>query len=170
MQQVFQLKPIIQNTYGSIFIIWIACIHRPFCTAFNMIPTRNLIYYLCAGVICYALISNGCRPKTLGPTKPSRYRITIPSASQIGRFQPLALSVHVTVVSGVPIDDIPVSFHLPQSWAAVASLDPPTVLTHNGKASTTFRARTAGHVTVDITVENVTETIRITVFGETPRF
>jgi hypothetical protein len=135
-----------------------------------MIPTRNLIYYLCAGAICYAFIASGCQPKTLGPTKPSGYHITIPSASQIGRFQPLTLSVHVADDSGMPIDNIPVSFHLPQFLGTAASVDPPTVLTHNGKASTTFRARTAGQITLDITVENITETIHITVVGETPRF
>jgi len=161
---------IANRSYGSMFIILIASIDRPFCTTFNMIPTRHLIYYLCAGVICYALISNGCQSKPLGPTKPSGYRITIPDASQVGRFQPLTLSVHVTDVSGMPVDNIPVSFHLPQSWTTAASLDPPTVLTHNGKASTTFRAQTAGHVTLGITVENLTETVHITVVGETPRF
>jgi hypothetical protein len=44
------------------------------------------------------------------------------------------------------------------------------VKTRHGRATTAFRARSAGRVAVEITVEDLTETIRIAVVGETPRF
>ena len=88
----------------------------------------------------------------------------------MSRLRPLTLSVQVTDANGVPVSDIPVSFRLAAARTAVANLDPLTVHTHHGQATTTLRAKTAGYVMVDITVEDTTETIRITILGETPRF
>jgi hypothetical protein len=135
-----------------------------------MIPTRSLIYYLYLWGICQALMFNACQPAVVGPSKPSGYRLIVPSTLQMSRLRPLTLSVHVTDTNGVPVHDIPVSFRLAQPQTAVADLDPLTVQTHHGKASTTLRAKTAGYVMVDITVEDITETLRITILGETPRF
>ena len=94
----------------------------------------------------------------------------LPAASQIARLQSLPLTVRVTDANGTPIDEIPVRFRIPQTWAAVAEVDPPIVVTQDGKATTTFRSRTAGHLAVDITVEDQTETVHIAVLGEAPRF
>lgn len=113
---------------------------------------------------------NACQPTVVGPSKPSSYRLIVPSTLQINRLQPLALSVHVTDANGEPVHDIPVSFHLAQPSTAAANLDPLKVHTHHGKATTTLRAKTAGYVMVEITVEDITETLRITILGETPRF
>lgn len=76
----------------------------------------------------------------------------------------------MTDANGVPVHDVPVSFRLAQPRTAVADLEPLTAHTRHGKATTTLRAKTAGYVMVDVTVEDITATIRITVLGETPRF
>ena len=113
---------------------------------------------------------NACQPAVIGPTKPSGYRLIIPSTLQMNRSQPFTLSVHVTDANGTPVDDLPVSFRLVQPLSAVADLAPGVVHTHHGKATTTLRAKTAGYVMVDITVEDTTKTLRIDIVGETPRF
>jgi len=135
-----------------------------------MISTRHLIYYLYLGVVCHVLMLTACQPTVIGPTKPSGYRIIVPSALQMSRWQSLALSVQVTDTNGAPVHDVPVSFRLAQPHAAVAELEPLTVRTQHGKATTTLRAKAAGYVMVDVTVEDITETIYITIVGETPRF
>jgi hypothetical protein len=106
----------------------------------------------------------------LGPTTPSGYRVILPEASQALRLHPLVLTVRVTDANGHMIDDVPVHFHIPQTWAAIAEVTPASVTTQQGQASTTFRARAAGQMAVEITVEDRTDTVRITVLGETPRF
>jgi hypothetical protein len=63
-----------------------------------------------------------------------------------------------------------IHFRIPQTWANAAEVNPPSVVTQQGQASTTFRARVAGQMAVDITVEDRTDTVRITVLGDTPRF
>jgi hypothetical protein len=106
----------------------------------------------------------------LGPTTPSGYRVELPEASQALRMHPLALTVRVTDATGKPVDDVLVHFHVPETWAGRAQVDPPTVATRQGQATTTFWARTAGQMAVQITVEDRTVDIPITVLGETPRF
>ena len=106
----------------------------------------------------------------MGPSKPSGFRIIVPSALQMSRWQSLTLSVRVTDANGAPVHDVPVSFHLAPASAALADLDPLTVQTQHGKATTTLRAKAAGYVMVNATVEDITETIYITIMGETPRF
>ena len=123
--------------------------------------------------ICLAsclLILSSCQSTILRPVGPSGYHVILPAASQIVRLQSLPLTVRVTDANGTPIDEIPVRFRIPQTWAAVAEVDPPIVVTQDGKATTTFRSRTAGHLAVDITVEDQTETVHIAVLGEAPRF
>jgi hypothetical protein len=44
------------------------------------------------------------------------------------------------------------------------------VTTRQGQASATFRARTAGYMVVEVTVEDLTQAIRIAVLGDSPRF
>lgn len=156
--------------YGNIYIAPIIRFHRPFFQTLDMIPTRNLIYYLYIWVICHALTLIACQPIVVGPTQPSGYRINIPSALQMSRSQPLTVNVLVTDANGSPVHAIPVSFRLAQPLTAVADLAPLTVYTHHGQATTTLRAKTAGYVMVEITVEDITETLRITIVGETPRF
>ena len=120
-------------------------------------------------VFCLVAAS-GCRPTVVGPTRPSGYRVTLPETSQAMRLQPLTLTVRVTDASGAPVDDVPVHFRIPPQWVAVAEITPPTVTTRQGQAAATFRARTAGHMAVEVTVEDLTYAIPITVPGDTPRF
>jgi len=101
---------------------------------------------------------------------PSGYRVLLPEASQTLRAHPLALTVRVHDTAGRPVDEVLVHFHIPDAWAARAQVDPPTVTTRQGQATTTFRARTAGQMVVQITVEDRTVDIPITVLGDTPRF
>jgi hypothetical protein len=78
--------------------------------------------------------------------------------------------VRVTDAHGAPVDDVPVHFRVPQAWATVAEVTPPIVVTQRGQAATTFRARTAGQMAVEVRVEDLTETVQIAVLGDTPRF
>ena len=121
-------------------------------------------------LVCCLLTVPGCRAIVLGPTQPSGYRVTLPEASQTGRLRPLSLLVHVMDAHGTPVDDVPVHFRIPQAWATVAEVTPPIVVTRRGQATATFRARIAGQMAVEVSVEDLTETVRIAVLGETPRF
>ena len=121
-------------------------------------------------VIGWVLLLGSCHPTVLGPTTPSGYRVVLPEASQALRSHPLALTVRVTDVAGQPVDDVLVHFHVPETWAKLVQVDPPTVATRQGQATTTFRARTAGQMLVQITIEDRTVDVPITVLGETPRF
>jgi hypothetical protein len=121
-------------------------------------------------LVCSLLATGGCRPTVVGPTQPSGYRLTLPETSQTQRMQPLTLTVHVTDTGGKPVDDVPVHFRVLPSWATVADISPPTVTTRHGQASATFRARTAGDIVIEVTVEDLTRAIRIAVLGDTPRF
>jgi hypothetical protein len=85
-------------------------------------------------------------------------------------LHPLTLTVRVSDAAGQPVDEVPVHFHIPETWATVAEVQPPTVLTQQGQATATFRARTAGQMAVQITVEDRTDVVPIAVLGETPRF
>ena len=130
---------------------------------------------LCHGVvplllIVWGLVLEGCRPTVLGPTTPSGYRIELPEASQALRSHPLALTVRVSDTAGQPADEVLVHFRIPDAWATRAQVDPPTVATRQGQATTTFRARAPGQLMVQITVEDRTVDIPITVVGDTPRF
>jgi len=128
---------------------------------------------LCAATLMLAysaIMLSGCRPTVLGPTQPSGYRVLLPEASQALRLHPLVLTVHVMDANGSPVDDVPVHFRVPQTWTAVADVTPPIVNTQQGQASATFRAHTAGQMAVEITVEDRTDTVSITVLGQTPRF
>lgn len=119
---------------------------------------------------CSGLLVGGCQPTVTGPTTPSGYRILVPEASQTLRMQPLPLTVRVHDAAGKPVDEVPVEFQLPDTWTGRAQLDPPRVVTRQGQATTTLRARTAGQLLVQITVEDRTVTVPITVLGDTPRF
>jgi hypothetical protein len=130
---------------------------------------------LCRGgvpllLIVLALVLASCRPTVLGPTTPSGYRIVLPEASQALRSHPLPLTVRVSDMAGQPVDEVLVHFHIPDAWATRAQVDPPTVATRQGQATTTFRARAPGQLMVQITVEDRTANIPVTVVGETPRF
>jgi len=118
----------------------------------------------------WGLLLVSCHPTVLGPTTPSGYRVVLPEASQALRMHPLALTVRVSDATGQPVDEVLVHFHVPETWASRAQVDPPIVATRQGRATTTFRARTAGQMVVQITVEDRTVDIPITVLGETPRF
>ena len=130
---------------------------------------------LCSGLvplffIVWALVLEGCRPTVLGPTTPSGYRLELPEASQALRSHPLPLTVRVSDMEGKPVDEVLVHFRIPDAWATRAQVDPPTVATRQGQATTTFRARAPGQLMVQITVEDRTADIPITVLGDTPRF
>jgi hypothetical protein len=105
-----------------------------------------------------------------GLTQPSGYRVLLPEASQTERLRPLTLTVRITDVYGTPVDDVPVHFRIPPAWAAVADVAPPVVVTQHGRAAAVFRARATGQVEIEVSVEDRTETVRIAVLGETPRF
>ncbi|MGE3541675.1 MAG: Ig-like domain-containing protein [Candidatus Tectimicrobiota bacterium] len=122
------------------------------------------------GTVVGAFLSSGCQPTALPPTSPSGYRLTVPEASQTLRMHPLPLTVRVQDAAGKPVDEVPVQFHLSDAWSGRAQLDPPTVVTRQGQATTTLRARTAGRLTVQVTVEDRTVTVPITVLGDSPRF
>jgi hypothetical protein len=124
----------------------------------------------CLLFVCSLLATGGCRPTIVGPTQPSGYRLTLPETSQTQRLKPLTLTVHVTDASTRPVDDVPVHFRVLPHWATVAEISPPTVTTRQGQASATFRARTAGDIVIEVTVEDLTQAIRIAVLGDTPRF
>jgi len=126
--------------------------------------------WLAVLVLGWGLLVGSCRPTVLGPTTPSGYRVVLPEASQALRMHPLALTVRVSDATGQPVDDVLVHFHIPESWASRAQVDPPTVATRQGQATTTFRARTAGQLMVQITVEDRTVNVPITVLGDVPRF
>ena len=121
-------------------------------------------------VVGWSLLLGSCHPTVLGPTTPSGYRVVLPEASQALRMHPLALTVRVTDVAGQPVDDVLVHFHVPETLASRAQVDPPTVATRQGQATTMFRGRTAGQMLVQITVEDRTVDVPITVLGDTPRF
>ena len=121
-------------------------------------------------LIVWGLVLGSCQPTVLGPTTPSGYRVVLPEASQTVRSHPLPLTVRVSDASGQPMDEVLVHFRVPDAWASHAQVDPPTVATRQGQATTTFRARAAGQMVVQITVEDRTVDIPITVLGETPRF
>ena len=130
---------------------------------------------LCRGVVplllvAWSLVLGSCRPTVLGPTSPSGYRLELPEASQALRSHPLALTVRVSDAAGKPVDEVLVRFRVPDDWATRAQVDPPTVATRQGQATTTFRAREMGQLMVQITVEDRTADIPIIVVGETPRF
>ena len=118
----------------------------------------------------WSVILGSCQPTVLGPTTPSGYRVVLPEASQTVRAHPLVLTVRVRDTAGQPVDEVLVYFHIPAAWAARAQVDPPTVATRQGQATTTFKARAAGQMVVQITVEDRTVDIPITVLGDTPRF
>jgi hypothetical protein len=129
----------------------------------------------CRGVvplffIVWILVLEGCRPTVLGPTMPSGYRVVLPEASQVQRSHPLPLTVRVSDMAGQLVDEVLVHFRIPDAWATRAQVDPPTVATRQGQATTTFRARASGRLMVQITVEDRTANIPITVVGDTPRF
>jgi hypothetical protein len=94
----------------------------------------------------------------------------LPETSQTLRLHPLTLTVRVTDASGMPVEDVPVHFRIPPDWATVAEISPPTVTTRQGQAAATFRARTAGHMMVEVMVEDLTQAIPIVVLGDGPRF
>ena len=130
---------------------------------------------ICRGVvplllIVWGLFLGSCQPTVLGPTTPSGYRIVLPEASQALRSHPLALTVRISDTAGKPVDEVLVYFRVPDAWAGRAQVDPPTVATRQGQATTTFRARASGQLMVQITVEDRTADIPITVVGDTPRF
>ena len=130
---------------------------------------------ICRGVvplplIVWSLFLGSCQPTVLGPTTPSGYRIVLPEASQALRSHPLALTVRISDTAGKPVDEVLVHFRVPYAWAGRAQVDPPTVATRQGQATTTFRARASGQLMVQITVEDRTADIPITVVGDTPRF
>jgi hypothetical protein len=118
----------------------------------------------------WSLVLGSCQPTVLGPTMPSGYRIELPGASQALRSHPLALTVRVSDTAGKPVDEVLVHFRVPDAWATRAQVDPPTVATRQGQATTTFRARATGQLMVQITVEDRTADIPMTVVGETPQF
>ena len=120
--------------------------------------------------IGWGLLLGSCHPTVLGPTTPSGYRVVLPEASQVLRMHPLALTVRVSDAAGQPVDDVLVHFCVPETWASRAQVDPPTVATRQGQATTMFRGRTAGQMLVQITVEDRTVDVPITVLGDTPRF
>jgi len=130
---------------------------------------------LCRGVvplflIVWVLVLEGCRPTVLGPTMPSGYRVVLPEVSQVQRSHPLPLTVRVSDMAGQLVDEVLVHFRIPDAWATRAQVDPPTVATRQGQATTTFRARASGQLMVQIAVEDRTANIPITVVGDTPRF
>ena len=130
---------------------------------------------ICRGVVplllmVWVLFLGSCQPTVLGPTTPSGYRLVLPEASQALRSHPLALTVHVSDMAGQPVDEVLVHFRVPDAWATRAQVDPPTVATRQGQATTTFRARASGQLMVQITVEDRTANIPITIVGDTPRF
>ena len=116
------------------------------------------------------LWGSGCAPSLLGPTQPSGYRVQLPQASQTLRAHPLALTVQVRDSAGQPVEDVEVHFRIPPTWTTQARVDPPTVVTQHGQATTTFRAHQAGQMAVEITVEDRTDTVTIVVQGDSPRF
>ena len=120
--------------------------------------------------IGWGLLLGSCQPTVLTPTAPSGYRVVLPEASQALRMHPLALTVRVSDAAGRPVDDVLVHFHVPETLASRAQVDPPTVATRQGQATTMFRGRTAGQMLVQITVEDRTVDVPITVLGDTPRF
>ena len=131
-------------------------------------------HFLCRGLIplliVWGLVLVSCQPTVLGPTTPSGYRVVLPEASQTLRSHPLPLTVHVSDAAGQPVDEVLVQFRIPESWATRAQVDPPIVATRQGRAITTFRAQAPGQLMVQITVEDRTVDIPITVVGDTPRF
>jgi hypothetical protein len=126
----------------------------------------------CAALLLasWGCVLGSCQPTVVGPTTPSGYRVVLPEASQTLRAHPLTLTVRVRDTAGQPVDEVLVHFHIPNTWAGRAQVDPPTVATRQGQATTTFRARTAGRMMVQVTVEDRTADIPITVLGDTPRF
>ncbi|HSX78559.1 MAG TPA: hypothetical protein VLQ80_08325, partial [Candidatus Saccharimonadia bacterium] len=111
---------------------------------------------LCRGIVpllllVWGLVLGSCQPTVLGPTTPSGYRLVLPEASQTVRSHPLPLTVRVSDASGQPVDEVLVYFRVPDAWASRAQVDPPTVATRQGQATTTFRARAAGQLMVQIT-------------------
>jgi hypothetical protein len=127
----------------------------------------------CRGVVpfllsVWSLMLGSCQPTVMGPTTPSGYRVVLPEASQMLRSHPLALTVRVSDLDGQPVDEVLVHFRVSDAWARRAQVDPPTVATRQGQATTTLRAWEFGRVMVHITVEDRTADIPITVVGEMP--
>lgn len=73
------------------------------------------------------------------------------------------LIVTVKDAQGQPVNGVPVAFEVEPEWAADATVASPRVVTQEGRASTVLEAETTGLVHVMARVENVTETIAISV-------
>jgi hypothetical protein len=121
-------------------------------------------------LICCLLVWGGCSRTNRSVALPSGYRVTMPEASQTLRMRPLPLTVQVTDAEGAPVNEVPVQFRLPQVSPAAAEIEPPTVVTRDGKATAIFRSRSAGRFGIEITVAGYTETVDVTVLGDSPRF
>lgn len=132
-----------------------------------MTRSALLIAVLCTGLL---VVVSGCMPTIIGPTSPSHYHVRLPAASQIQRHQPLTVTVRVTDTQGYPVDDVQVHFRLPASWAALATITPPTAITIAGVASATLQARAAGRMALHVQVEDVSALVDITILGDAPRF
>lgn len=137
----------------------------------NREPMKRVLTILTTVLVASGILYlGGCHPTIIGPTAPSGYQIVLPEASQTRRWQPLNLTVWVRDTAGQPADDVEVHFHIPPQWSTQAVIEPPRVVTLEGKAVATFRARTLGNMAVEIRVEDRTETVPIVVVGDTPRF
>ena len=64
---------------------------------------------------------------------------------------------------GQPVNGVPVAFQVEPDWANEATVTPPQAITQEGRAHAVLEAETTGVVHVIARVENVTETIAITV-------
>lgn len=140
------------------------------CRAHRVPPYTPSLRRAAAILTCIVSLVGGCQPQVLGPTRPSAYHLRLPGASQTLAGQSLALTVQVTKADGTPAEDVPVHFRLSDAVARTAAIDPPIVTTRLGQATTMLRARSAGHIAVQIRVEDLSGTVDVVVTSNTPRF
>ena len=116
-----------------------------------------------------------CAPKWVGPTAPSGYYGSLHasdttiwlllSGSTFGDSHPRAAEIIMSVQDGQgqPVNGVPVAFQVEPDWANDATVTPPHAITREGRARAVLEAETTGVVHVMARVENVTETVAITV-------
>jgi hypothetical protein len=119
--------------------------------------------------------SMACAPKLLGPSAPSGYFFTLgtdyniiwlirpesPLATRLPRIAELV--ARVQDAQGRPLDGVVVEFAVEAAWAHSASITPPRAMTSNGVARAVLEPQTTGVVHVTARMENLTQSIGITV-------
>ena len=136
-----------------------------------------MLRYVRISLVCFVVLAMflACAPKWVGPTEPSSYycsfRTSDPtiwlmlSGSIFEDSYPRTAEIIVTVkdAQGRPVNGVAVTFQVEPDWVTDARVAPLHAVTQEGKALAVLEAETIGVVHVMASVENMTETIAVTV-------